>query len=91
MSDLFGFVAPRPVFKDTRNTRPSVAQQKAELLLELGRLIRSVPPEARDGSIQIVRLWKSRKEAAEKIANNSRSSVHDLTRSIASMRAPLEL
>lgn len=86
MSDLFGFSPPRPAFKDTRNTRPTVAQQKAELLLELGRLINRIPASVRDGSIQKTREWRFTREAAQKIAANSRSSVHDLTRAIGSMK-----
>lgn len=86
MADLFGYTPP---FRDIRNQRPSVSEQKAELPRELGLLIRTIPPEARDGSIQVVRLWRSRVEAAEKIARNPRSSIHDLTRAIASMQAKL--
>lgn len=84
MGDLFGFVAPSK-FKDIRSTRPSVAQRKAELLLELGRLCNRFPNKARDGDIKAVREWKLTREAAMKIAANSRASVEDLTRAIGSM------
>jgi hypothetical protein len=85
MSDLFGYAAPVRPFKDIRKQRDSVAERKAELLLELGQLISKVPPAVRDGSIQVVRLWQSRRDAAAKVAGNRRSSIHDLTRAIGSL------
>lgn len=40
MSDLFGHAPPSRPFKDIRKQRDSVAERKAELVLELGGLIR---------------------------------------------------
>lgn len=87
MSDLFGYTPPQRAFKDTRNTRPSVAERKAELLLELGSLINRCPAKVRDGSVQVVRQWQHTRAAAAKIAANSRASIDDLTRAIGSMAA----
>jgi hypothetical protein len=86
MNDLFGFAAPRAPFRDIRKQRDSVAERKAELCLELGALIRTIPPRVRDGSIQLVRRWRLEAEKAAKVAANRRSSVEDLTRAIATMR-----
>lgn len=44
MSDLFGFEAPRAPFRDIRDQRPSVAEQKAILCKRLGELLRTPPP-----------------------------------------------
>jgi hypothetical protein len=85
MSDLFGFSAPSRPFKDVRNQRPSIAERKAELLLELGALLNKVPLKVRDGSVQTVRQWQFTRAAAAKIAANRRSSIDDLTRAIGSM------
>lgn len=87
MSDLFGFETPPRAFKDVRNQRPGVAQQKAELLLELGALIKVCPKAVANGSIQKVRQWRAKCEKARGVAGNPRSSVHDITRAIKSMRA----
>lgn len=44
MSDLFGYTHPTPEFKDIRNQRPTVAEQKAILCKQLGELLRVAPP-----------------------------------------------
>jgi hypothetical protein len=36
---------PQAPFKDIRNTRPSAAEEKAALCLQLGRLCKTPPPE----------------------------------------------
>ena len=69
-------------FKDIRNTKPTVAEEKAEKALRLGRLLRKVPQQVCNGSVQTVRAWKSDKEISEKVAKSPRSSVHDLDSAI---------
>jgi hypothetical protein len=52
MTDLFGFAAPRPAFVDIRNTRPSAAEEKAQLALTLNQLCRTPPQVSRVGQHQ---------------------------------------
>lgn len=85
MSDLFGFSSPSKPFKDIRNQRDSTAEKKAALKLELGRLIDRVPPSVRDGSVQAVCHWQLTRDAAAKVAKNSRASINDIERAINSM------
>jgi len=73
-------------FKDIHNQRPSVAEEKARLCLELGSLINKVPARVRQGGVETTREWKAAREAAAKIAANSRSTVHQLTSAINNMR-----
>jgi hypothetical protein len=73
-------------FKDIRNTRESVAEEKARLVMELGWLFRSPPPSVVNGSIQKVRQWTAAREAARKVAASARSSAHDLRSAITSMQ-----
>lgn len=87
MTDLFGYAAPTKPFKDIRNQRDSVAEQKAELCLQLKRLVNTVPDSVRSGSIQNTRAWMARQEKAKKVLASSRSSVAELTDQIAQMRA----
>lgn len=77
--------APKP-FKDIRNTRESVAQEKARLCLELGALIKHPPPAVINGSVQIVREWTAARAAAAKVAASSRSSGQELRTAINNMR-----
>lgn len=86
MSDLFGFEAPRRAFKDIRNQRPSVAEQKAELAMQLRTLCLRIPQTIRDGSINKVREWQVARTAALKVAASSRSSVPELTSQISNMQ-----
>lgn len=85
-TDFVGNLPPEPPRKDIRNTRPSVAEEKARLALELGRLLMAVPPEVRSGSINAVNRWKQVREAASKVAGAKRSSVQDLQYAIRSMQ-----
>lgn len=85
--DLFGHTLPVKPFKDIRNQRDSVAEQKAELCLQLKRLGSTVPDAIRGGSIQQTRAWMTRQEKAKKVLASSRSSVAELTDQIAQMRA----
>jgi hypothetical protein len=85
--DWIGGEKPGARFKDVRNTRPSIAEEKAELALRLGDLINKAPPAlAAGGSINAVREWRVARAAAAKIAGNSRSSVQELTSAISNMQ-----
>jgi hypothetical protein len=86
MSDLFGFALPTRPFKDIRKQRDSVAEQKAAYALELGLLLRKPPAAVIDGGVELTRRWRKEAEKAKAVVGNKRSSVHDLTRTIATMR-----
>jgi hypothetical protein len=79
-----GGVAPKP-FKDIKNQRSSTAETKANLLHDLGKLINKVPEQIMAAGIERTREWVAAREVAAKIASNSRASIPDLTRAIASM------
>lgn len=85
MTGWGGDVAPKP-FKDIRSQRSSTAETKALLLRELGDLINRVPPQIMAAGIERTREWRAARDAAAKIAGNSRSSVPDLMRAIKDMR-----
>lgn len=87
MSDLFGHSQPKQEFRDIKNQRPSVAEQKAELCLILKDLVNKCPPSIASGSIQQTRAWVAAQQSARKKMNNQRSSVQDLTAAIANMRS----
>jgi hypothetical protein len=86
-ADLFGYTRPRAQFQDIRNQRPSVAEEKATLCLQLGELCRRVPPSICNGDVKSVREWRMHCESARKKLGNKRSSVTDLTTAIAQMRS----
>jgi hypothetical protein len=85
MTDLFGHQTPPQAFKDIRNTRPSVAEEKAQLCLALGEKVKRCPPSVASGSIQVTRAWVATQKAAIKVLKSSRSSVFDLQQAIKSM------
>lgn len=75
--DWIGDTPSKP-FRDIRNQRPTVAERKAELALEIRTLALRPPPSVVNGSVQFVRRWRAVQEAAMKVSSNSRSSVVDL-------------
>lgn len=85
--DLFGYMPPRPGFKDIRNQRPSVAEEKAALCLTLGELCRKVPLSICNGDVKRVREWRGHLEKAQKVLSSKRSSVQELTAAIQQMRS----
>lgn len=87
-SDWVGNTPPDAVrqFKDIRNTRDSVAAEKARLSLELHQLMKKPPAKVVNGSVQVVRRWQAAREAARKVAGSARSSTQDLRSAINSMR-----
>jgi S-adenosylmethionine synthetase len=74
-------------FKDIRNQREAIAKQKAELLLQLGRLINKPPPGVVNGSIQVTRQWQKARAEAAKVAKSQRASVNDIKSAISKMEA----
>ena len=76
---------PKP-FRDIRNQRDSVAEEKARLSLELHDLLARVPMVAKNGSVNAVREWKATHTECKKVVESSRSSVHELRSAINRMR-----
>ncbi len=88
--DFVGGAAPVKTFLgQVHDTRPSVAEEKAELLLKLGKLMKRPPPGVANGSVQITRRWLADRKKAEKVAASSRTSVPELHGAISMMRAYL--
>ena len=77
--------APEQKFKDIRNQRTSVAEQKAHLCKRIGELCNKVPAKIANGSINITREWRATRDAAMKTAGSSRSSVNQLEQALNSM------
>lgn len=87
MNDLFGHTEPQSVFKDIRNQRDVVAEEKARLCKKRNEIMRIVPPSVRDGSVQAVRAWQHHHKAALKILQSKRSSVTDLRTALNNMES----
>jgi len=85
-ADLFGHVQPKPEFRDIRNTRPTVAEEKAALCLELSRLCRVAPKSVAQGSINTVRAFTGELSRARKVLNKKTSSANDLRGAIEGVR-----
>lgn len=84
--DWIGAVDGKPQFKDIRNQRPSVAEEKAHKALQLGRLCNAIPPQIKaGGTIDKVRDWRKSRDAAAKVAANKRASVAELSAAINNM------
>lgn len=78
--------APSP-FRDIGNTRDSTAQEKARLCLELGRLIRAIPPQIKSGgSVNDVGAWKDDLAKSTKVAGSARASTQELRSAISRMQ-----
>lgn len=78
--------APQKPFRDLPPMRDSVAEEKAVLLLELGRLINTCPASVRNGSVQTVRTWRVERDKAAKVAGNKRSSRQEISSALNSLR-----
>lgn len=74
-------------FKDIRNQRSSVAEEKAALCLELNGLVKRIPAALNSASINRVRAWRSAREGALRTLNNKASSRGELQSAINTMRA----
>lgn len=85
-SDLFGHTAPKADFRDIRNTRPSIAEEKARLALELHRLVKVPPKSLASASVNAVRVWRAAHESACKVLASTGSSCAQLESAINSLR-----
>ena len=84
--DFFGGLPPAAPFKDIRNTRPSAAEEKARLCLDLIRLCQTPPKSVRNGSVNLTREWLACQRGSKALAANSRASVVALEMAIKSMQ-----
>lgn len=84
--DLFGHAEAAKQFKDIGNQRPSTAEQKAVLLMQLGAELKVVPPHVRNGSIQDVRAWTAKRDVCVKAANKRNASVKEIENALHTMR-----
>lgn len=84
--DLFGYTEPKAPFRDIRNQRDSVAEERAELCAVLNRLTRSVPASIRGASINKTRAYMAERERCLKMLKSSRSSRTELLSAINTMR-----
>lgn len=75
----------RPPFKDIRNQRDAVAEEKATLCRLIGHACNRPPSTVVNGSIDITRRWMDARKSAMKVAGSRRSSVHELTSALSSM------
>lgn len=87
MSQL-DFISDAPqqtLFKDIRNTRPSVAEEKAELCLRLRAMCIKPPPSVVNGSIQRTREWLAAQKDALALVKGTRATVPQLQSAITNM------
>jgi hypothetical protein len=77
---------PRAPFRDIRNQRDTVAEEKAELCAVLNRLLRSVPASIRGASINKTRAYMAERERCLKVLKSPRSSRVELQSAINTMR-----
>lgn len=75
----------RKLFKDVRNLRPTVAEEKAELCLRIGVLCKKPPQSVINGSVQATLEWVHAMKSAMAIAKKVRASVPELTAAVSSM------
>ena len=79
--------APRKSFRDIRNQRPSTAERKAQLCMEIRALAMKPPPCVLGGGVQAVRTWRVTQENALKVAAGVKSSVVQLELAVKSLEA----
>ena len=72
--------------RDIPRVRDALADEKAALLLELGKCINTCPASVRNGSVQTVRQWRVERDKAAKVAGNKRASKQEISSALNSMR-----
>lgn len=84
--DIFGLVIEREPFKDIRNQRESVAQEKARLCAELNTLLRKAPRASTIATIQQVTKYKHAHKSALKVLQSKTSSRQELETQLNAMQ-----
>lgn len=69
-----------------RNTRASAAEEKAQLLLDLGRMCQTPPQRVRNGSVNLTREWIACQKSSKALCLNTRASVVQLGIAIKNMQ-----
>jgi len=77
--DFVGDLPPGKPFKDIRNQRDSVAEEKAVLCKLIGERCNKAPQSVVQGYVQTVRQWQEARKKAMKVAGNKRASVSELS------------
>lgn len=85
--DLFDYAPPAAPFKDIRNQRESVAEEKARLCQVLNDLLRRTPKPSAIGSVQQVTHYKAAHKAALKVLQSKASSRQELATAISTMES----
>lgn len=83
--DFIGGGAPTRARPELRNQRATISEQKAQLVLLLGRLCLSCPPSVRNGSVNLTRRWLEAQKRCKAVAGSTRASVTDLSLAIKEM------
>jgi hypothetical protein len=87
VTDLFGSIETPPrEFKDIRNQRESIAEEKARLCADLNTLLRRTPKASAIGTIQQVRGYRAAHKLALRILQSKTSSRQELLSAITSMQ-----
>lgn len=73
-------------FKDIRNQRDAVAEEKAVLCKQIGSICNKVPKNYSQMDVIQIRSFKKDREAAMKVAGSKRSSINDLTAALSNMQ-----
>lgn len=93
MSSQSDWIGSEPVAdrarRQMRDTRDSVADQKAHLSLRLHKLCQYCPDAVRNGDVFRTREWVSRQAAAKKTAAKVRSSANELQMAVTSLEGYL--
>ena len=77
---------PKPEPRQERNTRPKIAEEKAQLALRLNELCRRrVPTSVCEGSVQATRAYVAKIEAAKKVLGKRSASVQELNSAISTL------
>lgn len=86
MEQLDWVGAPERKFKDIRNQRDAVAEEKAVLCKQIGSICNKVPKNYSQMDVIQIRSFKKDREAAMKVAGSKRSSINDLTAALSNMQ-----
>lgn len=86
--DFVGGAMPARAFLgQVTNTNDRVAEEKARLNLELGKLMNKPPQSVVNGSVQLTRRWIDCRKKAEKVAKSTRQTVPELQGAVQMMKA----
>lgn len=77
------------VMKPARDTRDSVADQKARLSLRLHKLCQYCPEKVRNGDVFKTRQWVMCQSSAKKVASKVRASANEMQMAITSLEGYL--